>query len=142
MNRPNTIIYYFIQPRTALLSLRRFSLRSRALLLMLMALLNMAQGVVCNLHDASHLSVGAREYSINGASNFSHDPSTDLTSLTDPLNIEAHCLHISCVHSPAFAASTITHQFVLALSALPSSGTRMYWPVPPLSVHFRPPIPV
>lgn len=147
MNPTNAIRHYIAQSLVALRRVRRCSLRSRAILLMLVALLNTLQGIACNLHDVSlatranekisHVWRAGTEFRLESvvdvARDHSHDPST-------PLDIEAHCLHISCVHSPAFPPSAITHEFVLALSAVPTSGARLHWPAPPLGVHFRPPI--
>lgn len=133
MNPTNAISHYFAQSLTALQRVRRCSLRSRALILVLVALINTAQGIACNLHDLSL----ATEFSTQSVVNLSKDRATDPTA---PLDIEAHCLHISCVHSPAFPPSPIAHEFVLALNAVPTAGTRLHWPAPPLGVHFRPPI--
>lgn len=129
----------------SLAALLRGGLRSRAVLLVLVALLNTAQGIVCNLHDVSHINIGATEHAGDGVVDFSHAhasdslDSSDTANPTDPLDIEAHCLHISCVHSPAFAASPMAHEFMQSLSAVPASGPRLPMPMPPLGANFRPP---
>ena len=123
--------------------LRGRTLRSHAVLLVLVAQLNTAQGIICNLHDVSHISIAATEQASDSVVDFSHERASDSLDPSDPtdqLDIEAHCLHISCVHSPAFPPSPIAHEFVLALYAVPTAGTRLHWPAPPLGVHFRPPI--
>ena len=139
MNPANALLY--ISKSLAAL-MRGRSLRSRAVLLVLVALLNTAQGIVCNLHDVSHIGIGVTEHVSDSVVDFSHEHASDLldsSDLTDPLDIEAHCLHISCVHSPAFAASPIAHEFMHFLSAAPTSGPRLHMPMPPLGANFRPP---
>ncbi len=134
---PANALRYISKSQAALMHGR--SLRSRAVLLVLVALLNTAQGIVCNLHDVSHISINSAEHATDGVAEMSHDHASVPTDPTDPLDIEAHCLHISCVHSPAFAASPITHEFMHFLSAAPTSGPRLHMPMPPLGANFRPP---
>ena len=126
----------------SLAALLRGGLRSRAVLLVLVALLNTAQGIVCNLHDVSHIGIAATAHASDGVVDFSHAHASDLlaaSDITEPLDIEAHCLHISCVHSPAFAASPMVHEFMQSISAAPTSGPRLPMPMPPLGANFRPP---
>lgn len=139
MNSLNALCRYVVNSLTALRCVRPRSIRSRAVLLMLVALLNIAQGIVCNLHDVNHISVTATETTVDGVVDFSPDHDTFPADPSDPLDIDAHCLHISCVHSPAFAASPITHEFLRALSTVPTSGPRLHVPMPPLGANFRPP---
>ena len=137
---PANALRYISKSLAALM--RKRSLRSRAVLLVLVALLNTAQGMICNLHDVSHIVIEATGHVSHSGGDFSHEHASDFlepSDPTDPLDIEAHCLHISCVHSPAFAASPVTHEFLRALSAVPTSGPRLPMPMPPQGANFRPP---
>ena len=141
MNLPNALRQYLVTLLTSLRRMRWHLIRSRAVLLMLVALLNSAQGIVCNLHDVSHMSRGATaDHLVLDYSHHHASSPNEQTDPSDPLDIEAHCLHISCVHSPAFAASPMAHELVLALSTAPSTGAQLHGPVPPLGANFRPPI--
>jgi hypothetical protein len=135
---PANALRYISNSLAALL--RGRNLRSRAVLLVLVALLNTAQGIVCNLHDVSHISIGAAEHAGDGVVDFSHAHASDSPDPSDPLEMDEHCLHISCVHSPAFAASVVTHKLLITRSAVPTSGARLHWPMPPLGTNLRPPI--
>ena len=140
---PNALRQYVVTSLTALRRMRWHSIRARAVLLVLVALLNTAQGIVCNFHDTGHISVATAQSGNDGLHDLSHDHASALTEQTDPsdpLNIEAHCLHVSCVHSPAFAASPMAHEFLRSSSAVPATGAQLYWPMPPLGANFRPPI--
>ena len=120
----------------------RRPVRLRAVLLVIMALLNTAQGIACNLY-VSQVGNTASAYSTDGVVNFSHDDVTSLADTiypTDPLDIDGHCLHICYVHSLAFATSAIAHELFPVLNVVPTSGMRLRWPTPPLSATFRPPI--
>lgn len=139
MNSPSALSRYVVTSLTALWRMRWHSIRSRAVLLILVALLNIAQGIVCNLHDVSHISIIATETTVDGAVNFSHDHDNFPADPSDPLDIDAHCLHIGCVHSPAFAATPISHEFLSALNTAPTSGAQLNLPMPPLGSNFRPP---
>lgn len=121
--------------------LRGRTLRSHAVLLVLVAQLNTAQGIICNLRDVSHISVVAAEHAGDGDVDFSHDHASFPADPTDPLDFNAHCLHISCVHSPAFAASPIAHEFNSTISTAPTSGPRLHMPMPaPSHCRCRTPI--
>ena len=75
--------------------LRGHSLRSRAVLLVLVALLNTAQGIVCNLHDVGHIGIAATAHVSDGVVDFSHEHASDSLDSSDPATV---CISAVCIH--------------------------------------------
>jgi hypothetical protein len=110
----------------------------RIILLLIVALLNSAQVLACNIHDLGHLRPSMPNAMNDSVAAMDSSLSAERTWTTE--QSDAHCMHTSGIHCVAFASVQASTLFPNMLGDSGKPLAPSLSPTPPQSTPFRPPI--